>query len=181
MKIAVTGVPGTGKTEVSKVLAKKLNYKLIRIDDLAEKLNAFVGYDEERECKILDMEKLKEEVKKIKENTILEGHVSHLLPVDLIIILRCNPEILKERLEKRYPDKPLKVKENVEAEILGVITSEAIMENENVYEIDTSNKKPEQVVSEILKILEGKGEEFKIGKIDWLEKYADLIDLKTEL
>jgi adenylate kinase len=181
MKISISGTPCTGKTEISRVLSKKLNYKLISINELAEKLNAFTGYDKKRECKILDMEKLNKEIKKIKEDIkediIIEGHTSHLFPIDMIIVLRCNPEILKKRLEKRYPSKPLKVQENLEAEILGVITSEVIMSNKKVYEIDTSDKSVEENVDEILRILDGKTEDFKVGKIDWLEKYYDLIEL----
>jgi len=177
MKISITGTPCTGKTEVSKLSTKKLDYKSIRINEFAEKLNAFTGYDKKRECKILDMDKLGKEIKKLKGNVIIEGHTSHLFSVDLVIILRCNPEILKKRLEKRYPSNPLKVQENLEAEILGVITSEAVMNNEKVYEIDTSDKTMEESVNDILKILEGKIDEFKIGRIDWLGKYSDWIKL----
>jgi len=178
MKISISGTPCTGKTEVSKLLSKKLNYKLTQINELAEKLNAFTGYDKKRECKILDMNKLEKEINKIKGNVIIEGHTSHLFPVDLVIILRCDPEILKKRLEKRYPSNPLKVQENLEAEILGVITSEAVMNNKKVYEVDTSDKSVEESVDDVLKILGGKTEEFKIGKIDWLEKYSDWIELE---
>ena len=177
MKISISGTPCTGKTEVSKLLSKKLNYKLIQVNELAEKLNAFTGYDKKRECKILDMDKLEKEINKLKGNVIIEGHISHLFPVDLVIILRCNPEVLKKRLEKRYPSNLSKVQENLEAEIFGVITSEAVMNNKKVYEIDTSDKSVEESVNEILKILEGKTEEFKVGRIDWLEKYYDLIKL----
>jgi adenylate kinase len=177
MKIAITGTPCTGKTEISQLLSKKLNYKLISINEFAEELNAFVGYDKERECRILDMKKLEKGIKKIKENVIIEGHTSHLFPTDIIIVLRCNPEILKKRLEKRYPNNNFKVQENLEAEILGVITSEAVMESKKVYEIDTSKKSVEENVDEIFKILNGKTDKFKIGKIDWLEKYSDWIDI----
>ena len=177
MRIAISGVPGTGKTEISKLLSKKLNYKLVSINEFAEELDAFIGYDKEMESRILDMDKLKKEIKKLKGNIILEGHTSHLITVDIIIVLRCNPDILKKRLEKTFPSNPLKVQENLEAEILGVITSEAIMNNKKVYEIDTSEKSVEQSVNDILRILKGKTEEFKIGKIDWLEKYYDWIEL----
>lgn len=177
MKIAITGVPGTGKTEVSKLLSKELDYELIKINELAEKLNAYSGYDQERKCKILDMKKLKDEIEKLEKNIIIEGHTAHFFRVDLVIVLRCNPEVLKKRLRKRYPSNPSKIQENLEAEILGVITSEAIMENENVYEVETTNRKPEEVVEDILKIIKGGKEEFKVGKIDWLKKYAHLIDL----
>jgi adenylate kinase len=177
MKISISGVPATGKTEISKLLSKRLNYKLISINDFAEELDAFVGYDKERESRILDMDRLEKEIKKIKGNIILEGHTSHLFPVNIAIVLRCNPEILKKRLEKRYPTNLSKVQENLEAEILGVITSEAVMKNKKVYEIDTSEKSVEQNVDEILKILDGKTDDFKVGKIDWLEKYYDWIEL----
>jgi len=178
MKISISGTPSTGKTEVSKLLSKKLNYKLIQVSELAEKINAFIGYDKKRECKILDMDKLEEEIKKIKDDVIIEGHTSHLFPVDIVVVLRCNPEILKKRLDKRYPSNSSKVQENLEAEILGVITSEAIMKNKKVYEIDTSDKSVEETVDDVLMILRGKTEKFKIGKIDWLEKYVDMIELK---
>jgi len=177
MKISISGTPCTGKTEVSKLLSKKLDYKLMQVNELAEKLNAFTGYDKKRECKILDMDKLEKEINEIKGNVVIEGHTSHLFPVDLVIVLRCNPETLKKRLEKRYPTNPSKVQENLEAEILGVITSEAVMNNKRVYETDTSDKSEEESVNDILKILKGETEGFKIGKIDWLEKYSDWIEL----
>jgi adenylate kinase len=177
MKISISGTPCTGKTEVSKLLSKKLKYKLIQVNELAEKLNSFTGYDKKRECKILDMNKLEKEIDKIKGDVIIEGHTSHLFPVDIIIVLKCDPEILKKRLGKRYPSNPSKVQENLEAEILGVITSEAVMNNKKVYEIDTSDKSVEESVNDVLKVLKGRTEEFKVGKIDWLEKYYDLIKL----
>jgi len=177
MKISISGIPATGKTEIAKLLSKKLNYNLISINDLAEELDAFVGYDKKTESRILDIGKLEREIKKLKGDLILEGHTAHLFPVDIVIVLRCNPEILKKRLDKRYPSNPFKVRENLEAEILGVITSEAIAKNKKVYEIDTSEKKIKKNVNEILKILKGDIEEFKIGKIDWLEKYFEWIEL----
>jgi len=177
MKISISGTPCIGKTEISKLLSKKLNYKLIQVNELAEKLNAFTGYDKKRECKILDMDKLEKEINKIKGNVIIEGHTSHLFTVDLVIILRCNPKILKKRLEKRYPSNPLKVQENLEVEILGVITSEAVMNNKKVYEVDTSDQSVEESVNDVLKILEGKTEEFKVGRTEWLEDYSDWIKL----
>jgi len=177
MKIAISGTPCTGKTEISKILSKKLNYKLISINEFAEELDAFIGYDKEMESRILDMDRLNKEIKKLKGNIVLEGHTSHLFTADIVIVLRCNPEILKKRLERKFPSNHLKVQENLESEILGVITSEAVLNNKRVYEIDTSDKKAEESISDILKILKGDSKKFKIGKIDWLEKYSDWIEL----
>lgn len=168
MRIAITGTPGVGKSEVSRALSKRMKYELVRVNDLAEKLNAYRGYDERRESKILDMGKLREEVQKLKGNFIVEGHVSHEFPVDVVIVLRCDPMTLKERLDKRYPKNPFKVQENVEAEKLGVITSEALMHNERVYEVDTTGKKVRETVDDVLRILRGETEGFEVGKIDWL-------------
>jgi len=177
MRIAISGTPCTGKTEISKILFKKLNYKLISINEFAEEIDAFVGYDKKNESRILDMDRLEKEIKKIKGNVIIEGHTSHLFSVDVVVVLRCNPEILKKRLEKRYPLNSLKVQENLEAEILGVITSESVMNNKKVYEVDTSEKNIEENVDEIITILYGKTDKFKVGKIDWLEKYSGWIEL----
>jgi len=176
MKIAISGVPATGKTEISKLLSKKLNYILISINEFAEELDAFTGYDKKMESRILDMNKLKKEIKKLKGNIILEGHTSHLFPVDMIIVLRCNPKILKKRLKKKFSSNPLKIQVNLEAEILGVISSEAVMNSRKVYEIDTIDKSVKESVNVILKILKGEIEEFKVGKIDWLEEFSDWID-----
>lgn len=176
MRIAVSGVPATGKTEISKLLSKKLNYRLISINEFAEELDAFTGYDKKMESRILDMAKLKKEIKKLKGNIILEGHTSHLFPVDMIIVLRCNPEILKKRLKKKFSSNLLKIQVNLEAEILGVISSEAVMNSRKVYEIDTTDKSVKESVNVILKILKGEIEEFKVGKIDWLEEFSNWID-----
>ncbi len=168
MKIAITGVPTVGKTTVAKRLSRRLGYKLVSINDLAEKLKAYVGYDKKRESKILDMDKLRQEIKKMKGNMILDGHTSHEFDVNLVIVLRCNPTVLQKRLEKKYPKNPFKVQENVDAELLGVITSDALKYNERVYEIDTTNMSIRNVVDAAVDIVKGK-KGYEVGKIEWLE------------
>ncbi|MCD6226825.1 MAG: adenylate kinase family protein [Candidatus Aenigmarchaeota archaeon] len=176
MKIAITGISTTGKTTISKKLARELGFRHIEINELAKELKAYDGYDRKRQCKILDMKKLEKEINKIKENIILDGHVSHLFKVDLVIILRCDPKKLKRKLNRKYSNK-FKIQQNLEAEILGVITSEALERNNNIYEIDITRKTIKQVVDDIKKILEGKTKNYKIGNIDWLEKYEKWIKL----
>ena len=42
---------------------------------------------------------------------IVEGHLAHLLPCDRVVVLRCRPDILRERLAPRdYPEE--KIAEN---------------------------------------------------------------------
>ena len=101
--ITVTGTPGTGKTEVAKILAQKLGFELISINDLIE--NKEIGYkiDKTRKTKIVDTTELQKIIsKKTKRGSyIIEGHYSHFLKSDLTIILRCNPLELAKRLKKK--------------------------------------------------------------------------------
>ena len=166
MKIALTGVPGTGKTSIADELEKR-GYKIIRINDIANDFT--IGYDEERQSKIVDEDALDEYIKEIKEDGILfiEGHLSHLLNVDAVIILRCNPEELEKRLkEKKWNER--KIKENLEAEALDIILDRALEKHKKIWEIDTTKKSIDEIADEIEKIIK----EFpppRYGKIDWSE------------
>ena len=82
MKLALTGTPGTGKSTVADMVDE--GFKVVRINDLVrESYNE--GLDEERGCLIADIPGLSGYVKGLKGNVILEGHVSHLLPADIVI------------------------------------------------------------------------------------------------
>lgn len=171
MIIAISGSGGTGKTTVAKLLAKDLNYRLIRLDVLAKKKKFIIGYDKKRKSKIVSVYKLKKELKKIEKknsNLVLEGLYSHEFPADFVFILRCNPKILEKRLKKKY-DWKTKIVENLEAEMIGLITQEALDYNKNVFEIDTTNKTVNQTIRKIKDVLKGK-EKYQAGRIDWLKK-----------
>ena len=173
MKLSITGTPCTGKTQISKKLSERLGWKLISVNDLAKELNAYLGEDKRRNAKILDMKKIQDYLEKNENNVVVEGHTAHEIPCDIVVVLRCKPETLEKRLEEKYPDKLEKIKENVDAEILGVITSEAVRRNEKIYEVDTSKKTVDQNVDDIVKIINGNAKDYKIGLIDWLEKYEE--------
>ena len=72
-----------------------------------------------------------------------------------MIVLRCDPEELEKRL-KNKKWKKIKVQENVEAEMVGVISYEAKKLHKKVWEIDTTNKSVDQIVEEIVKLLKNK-------------------------
>lgn len=174
--VAVTGVGGTGKTTTAKLLAKELKYELVVLNDLAEKLKAYVGYDRKRRSKIVNMKKLKVAVKKLakkRKNLIIEGLFAHEFPADIVIVLRCNPKKLERRLKKKHKWET-KIRENVEAEMIGIITDEALEKNKKVYEIDTTKNTVRQTTMMEKRILEGKGEKYRVllstRKIDWLKK-----------
>jgi len=176
MIVALTGTPGTGKTSISKLLIKK-GISVIDLNKLSMEKDFIIGNDKIRNSKIVDIKKLDNYISKnYIENklTIIEGHLSHLLNcVDKIILLRCNPKKLKKNLNKKGWNE-VKIKENIEAEILDIILCEAIdLHSKNdIIEIDVTNKTINSASNIILEIIENKFKnmkKYKIGKIDWSE------------
>jgi len=172
--IGITGTPGTGKSEVSKILAKKTGAKIISISALVKREK--FPEDKKRKTKIVSILRLRKIVKAQLTNglNIIEGHLAHFYPCDISIVLRTNPIELKKRLKNRKWPKE-KINENVEAEIIGEILIEALENQKNVFEIDTSKAKPEGVAVTILKILKGNGLQYKVGRIDWTKRYARVL------
>jgi adenylate kinase len=100
---------------------------------------------------------------------ILVGHLSHLLPVDLVIVLRCRPSVLEARLRGRdWPE--AKVRENLEAEALDVILVEAVESDAETVEIDTTEMTAAQVADAVENILTGEREKYAVGNIDWSQE-----------
>lgn len=170
MIILITGTPGAGKSTAALHLSKKTGFQLISINRIAD-ASTLVGTDKSG-SKIVDIKKLSRKIKgMLKKNAIVEGHLSHLLSFgDIVIVLRINPKILKKRLEKKGFGKE-KVRENLEAEALDVCLVESLERHENVYEIDTSEKKRSEVLADIISILRGDVSKYMPGKVDWSEEY----------
>ncbi|WP_081422769.1 adenylate kinase family protein [Methanococcus maripaludis] len=181
MIIAITGTPGVGKSTVSKLLFEKLQLKgndiaCINITEIVSKEGFYLEKDVEMDSFVVDFDKLNDYIQSIKkEDLILDGHVSHYLNPDYIVVLRANPLLIKNRLESRKY-LPKKVKENVEAELLDVCLIESIEKNDEskIFEIDCSEKSPEDIVNEILMFLDSKNPEY--GNVSWLEDYFYLIE-----
>jgi hypothetical protein len=155
MIVAITGTPGTGKTEVAKALAKRMGWPWFSLNGIAEKGNFYKGCDKERMVKVVDIKKLKEEVNALalqNRNIIIEAHYAHDMPCDVVIVLRTEASVLRKRmLAKGFHAE--KVAENMEAEMMEVIKDEAVAEHKNVYEIDTTKKTPSQAAQEIESII----------------------------
>ena len=180
MLVAISGTPGTGKTTVSKLLKKK-GFSIVDLNELAVEKGFVTGIDVKRNSKIININGLNdyiEEYYNTSDIVFFDGHASHLLPiVDYIIILRCHPRKLKIRLKQKGWLQQ-KIKENVEAEALDVILCEAyeLHSENNIFEIDTSNKSINSVLSSIIEIVESNfkpTKKYKIGKIDWSEEILE--------
>lgn len=172
----VTGTPGVGKTDVSQRLAVKLDALHIDLGELVKKEEITNGYDENRQTFIADTTKLARRVQQVIAGTrkavVIDGHYgTDVTPKDQltrVFVLRCHPRQLRKRMEEKG-FWSTKVKENLAAEILDVCLSEAI-ENagtEKVCELDTTDKTPDAVVTEITSILKTK-KGCLTGIVDWL-------------
>jgi adenylate kinase len=148
--ICVSGTPGTGKTEVSKALAKKLGWKYVSLNELADAKKLYAGFDDERCCNIVDQDRVKVELDRISEmhSVVAESHYAHDMNCDWVVILRTKPDELRTRLKEKGWKKD-KIEENILAELMEVCKSEALENFRKIIEIDTTGKGPESVAGEI--------------------------------
>lgn len=174
MRVVISGTPGVGKSSVSKELAKRINAVHLNLNQLIKEKSLHEGTDKKLKTRLVGIDKLSgylsRYLEKFDKDVIIDSHLAHLLPeelVDVVFVLRTDPMVLKERLKKEgFAEE--KIKENLEAEAIDVCLVEALEKHEKVHEIDTTNKAPERIATEILDCLEGK-RELKPGKIDWSE------------
>jgi len=179
--VIITGTPGCGKSTLTKKISERMDSIYISINKLVHSKRFIKDYDKKRDTYIADHDKLIpylidliEKVKDSKDNYFfIEGHFADIIPnrfIDLVIILRCHPDILKRRLKKRNY-KESKIRENIQAEILGNSTNYILEKNLDcpIYEIDTGAKtikECQKIIEKIIKNREIKN--YKVGKIDWL-------------
>lgn len=182
--LLISGTPGTGKTSVSKEITKKINARVISLNLLAYSDGLVSEYDEERETWVINEGRLRKKTLNLisqakTENIevlIIESHFVDIIPenyVDLILVLRCEPSMLNQRLRERgYSER--KIKENLQSEILGNCVN-FFIENDvkkPIYEIDTSKLSVYQLRDEIIKLINDReySKKYKLGQIDWLEQ-----------
>jgi len=162
VKIGVTGTPGTGKSTIS----KHLSGKVVDIKGYMEENN--LGTKNENGEIEIGIEKLRKNTPEEPQNQdlILEGHLAHFLDLDYCIVLRCNPEELRERLSKRDYTQT-KIEENIESEKMDLILSQAVQNQETVFEVDTSSRNVQEVVREVQEGIEEKKD--RKGVVNWSE------------
>ncbi|MGQ9543024.1 MAG: adenylate kinase family protein [Candidatus Bathyarchaeia archaeon] len=175
--MVVTGTPGAGKTTVSKVMAKRLSGVHVDTTSMALREDLTKGYDAANQSYIIDSERLSRRLSRIIKLSICDVVVEgHFIPrIDgpepsVIYVLRCHPKILMLRLKRKgYSER--KIADNVAAELLDLCLHDvaSTFGPSKIVEIDTSKKKPSQVASLALKILDGKVR-FKDVRVDWLHR-----------
>ncbi|MDD1718685.1 MAG: adenylate kinase family protein [Methanoregulaceae archaeon] len=162
MMVGITGTPGTGKSSVADELAAR-GCRVVR---LIETIGPYViGKDPVRGVDMVDEERWSGEF--IPVDGFVEGQLAHLLPCDRVVVLRCRPDVLADRLRTRgYPEE--KVRENVEAEALDVILIETLEEHppQTILELETTTEVPSRIADLVLLFSKGETPPSH-GMIDW--------------
>lgn len=169
MRVAVTGTPGTGKTTVTTLLESEtdLGLEVIHCNDLIEEEELHTGVDEERDSVIVDLEALASRLEE-DDDVIFESHLAHHIEADRVVVLRCHPETLESRLRERG-ESDAKARENAESEALDVVLAEAVDRHglESVYELETTDRSPEGVASELEAVCRGERDP-SAGTVDFV-------------
>ena len=169
--IALTGTPGTGKTAIASKLREYGEY-VIDLNQYIEEKGLKERFDKKRDTYNVDVNKLnaslKENIRK-DANVFLEGHLSHFLDCDIVIVIRCNPSVLHERLRKRNYA-PAKIKENVLAEALDVILVESTDSEAHVFEIDNTSCTLDESATAVKEIAAGNTSKYVPGSVNWSEE-----------
>ena len=150
VSIAITGSPAVGKSALAGLLETD-GWNVESVADLAKQHSCEGDYDDIMDSVEIDIHKLAENfISTSDQNTVIDGHLSHFLEVDAIIVLRCEPAKLRTRLEARdYSE--AKVNANVEWELIAGTWAE-IAEFEisvPILELDSSILSPEEMVDRV--------------------------------
>ena len=157
-KIALIGMMGSGKSTISKELAKKLNYALCDTDEIFEKkynssIADFFKVFKEEEFRKKETEILKELLQ--KENIVISTGGGIILKKEnrdllfqddvLTIYLETSPEAIYNRI-KNDKTRPLLLVENPKEEIKKISKNREKYYNLAKIKINTDNKSIEEIL-----------------------------------
>ncbi|MDD1671868.1 MAG: adenylate kinase family protein [Methanomicrobiales archaeon] len=160
----ITGTPGTGKSSVGTELSCR-GYQVIHLVDTIQPY--IIEQDRERGTAVVDEERWAKEF--IPIDGFVEGHLAHYLPCDLIIVLRCRPDVLEARLRSRGYAWP-KIRENAESEAMDLILSQTAVRfgDGRIHEIDTTHITIQDVTDQVERVITG-ADPLVYGTLDWSE------------
>jgi len=173
VRLALTGVPGTGKTTIADALAGRAGARIVRLNDLARDAGLLTERDETRGSFVVDMDALTEALNAhlghVSGIVLVEGHFAHEMDVDRVVLLRCDPRVLVERLRARgWPE--TKVRENVEAEALDVLAQDVLDTGLPAVELDVTALSVDEAARAVLAIAEAGPQALKgdaVGTARW--------------
>jgi broad-specificity NMP kinase len=170
---AITGTPGSGKSEVGRRLRRR--WEVVEVAELAKRLGcarARPGGSLE-----IDMIQLGRAMRTPgtprrgsvrARHSLLTGHLAHLLPVRDVIVLRCGPRELARRLRRRgTPTRDIWA--NVASEATDVVLIEAASRRGTgrLWEVDTTGRLRAAVARTVAGLLRNRPRS-EFGHVDWL-------------
>jgi adenylate kinase len=172
----VTGTPGTGKTTISRLLAKELHATYVNPEILLRREGIDYVYDRKRRTRVVSLRRLRqalgEYAARASRGMVIDSHIAletgSLPRLVRAIVLRCDPVILGRRLRRKRWSKA-KIGENLLAEILDICLWDAIRSYgwSRILEIDTTGKRPPHVIQLVLTDMK-KRRVRQQSKVDWL-------------
>lgn len=167
MRIAVTGTPGTGKTTATAAVSEHQSVPVVHLNEAIRTHGLWTERDADRDSLVVDLDAVREHLG--DWDGLVESHLAHYLEADRVVVLRCRPDQLRERLLDRGESEQ-SATENAESEALDVILSEAVERHGAgcVYEVETTNRSPEAVADVISAVVRGEAEP-SVGQVDYTE------------
>jgi adenylate kinase len=160
--IALTGTPGTGKTSVSRFLARR--------HLVVEVASPVSTRFRNRRTVTVNLRELSRTLRRRRVRgppAVLVGHLAHLLPIRDVFILRCHPLELERRLRRRGTG-PRVIEDNMVVEATDFILLEVLRDRRRAWEIDTTGRRALAVAREIERDLDRRIAPHH-GSIRWLE------------
>ena len=154
MVVVITGSVATGKTTLAHTLSLALGYEYVDVNLLLRE-NHLGDYDVRLDSLEVEEDTVVQFLKSLVHDhsrLVFDSHLSHLLDssfVELCVVCTCSLPVLKKRLEERDYS-PMKVRENLDAEVFEVCLREAEEKRHKILIIDTSISSVDDCVEKIL-------------------------------
>ncbi len=141
--ICITGIPGTGKTTICKMLNGH-GIQCASLNDIA------------RECGAIDGDTVDIDILRrgYINSMVVESHYSHMLECEYAIILEDDENRLTERMNARgYSGS--KIAENIDAQRSGIIYWETVdrLPANHIFVIQENSRNIEEVFAEVMNII----------------------------
>lgn len=185
-RIVITGNPGVGKRTISKLLSKRLGFKLINLNEFVIK-NKLVYLDKTLGVYDVHIKKasllLRKEIK-LCDDVIISGHLAPylLMPnhADLVVVLRRSPRFLLQTFKEREYTIS-KIRQNITSEILGITLYDSIKKfgKQKIIEFDTTKTSSKEIIKRLIEALNDDSKR-RMENIDWmpiLKHQQDILNL----
>jgi predicted cytidylate kinase len=173
MKITIGGAPGSGKSTIARMLAKKLNYKFYSIGNIRRRMAEAKGLSIQEFNKLgedtdTEVDSFQKKMGEQDDNFVLEGRLCYkFVPDSFKIYFNCDLKIAAERIfkDQRSSEKDMDSVNNAEAAIKERMENDRKRYKERYgidypemdkfdIIIDTSNIPIDEVLNKVLKEIE---------------------------